>query len=90
MWDDIILSGGDSPTTPRFLADNAYADDLFWGIFISNLNIITPFRPEGWSGAPVDLYGGVVPCDDEISKEFCLINTFPVGHLVDNKGRKGE
>lgn len=89
VWDSLIFTGGDTPKTPGFLASNSYADDLFWGIFMKNLEI-EPLALEGWSGAPVDLRSGIIDCKQEIIKQYCVRQTFPVGHIVNDKGQHGK
>lgn len=39
VWDDLVLSGGDSPAVPGFTSLAAYSDDLLWGIFMANLHV---------------------------------------------------
>lgn len=84
VWDQVVMSGGDSPAAPGFTSLAAYSDDLLWGIFMANL-AIPSIKLQGWSGAPLDMLGGILPCDQEISKNFCFSQTFAVGLWADGE-----
>jgi hypothetical protein len=84
VWENILLTGGESPVSPGFTAVTTYADDLLFGIFMASLGI-PALKLEGWSGAPVDVKGGVVPCRDEIKRSFCFSQAFSVGTWADGE-----
>lgn len=76
-YTSLSSSRGLSPSTPHFTAETSFADDLYWGIFLSNHGIATS-RADGWSGAPVDGRGGVGLCQDLEGLEYSALN-FPIG-----------
>lgn len=87
LWDEIVVSGGHSPVSPGFMSMASFSDDLLWGIFVSNFQATGALRLvslPGWTGAPLDLQGGLVPCHAELRKEFCTQQTFAVGTWTSN------